>query len=221
MKLPKITLPDKVKANLPTILFVLIIPLGILVGYFFSNIKTWFSGGYKDILTPVNKLLYVAKVDGVGVSKGEWEKTLKSRYGKAAARDLIDIAMINNELKKAGIKVTEEEINAEIAEIEKQLAGQSLEEVLSQQGLTLADFRKQVTMQAGMKKLLVDKVVVADTEVADFIKSYGDSLTGTTDEAKFVEAKKILTDQKLGDEINKWYSELQGKAVVENYLESK
>ena len=132
MKFPKIKLPDKVKSNLPTLLFILVIPLGILVGYFFSNIKTWVSGGYKEILTPVNKLLYVAKVDGVGVSKGEWEKTLKARYGKAAARDLIDLVMINNELKKAGIKVTEEEVNAEIAEIEKQLGGQSLEEVLSQ-----------------------------------------------------------------------------------------
>ena len=131
------------------------------------------------------------------------------------------MVMINNELKKAGVKVTEEEINAEIAEIEKQLAGQSLEEVLSQQGLTLADFRKQVTMQAGMKKLLADKVVVTDAEVADFIKSYGSSLTGTTDQAKAEEAKKTLTDQKLGDEINKWYSDLQTKAVVENYLEGK
>ncbi len=221
MKFPKLALPQKVKSNLPAIMFVLIIPLGILVGYFFSNIRTWFFGSYKNVLTPINKLFYVAKVDGVGVSRGEWEKNLKARYGRAAARDLIDMVMIDNELKKAGIQVTQEEINSEIAEIERQLGGQSMEEVLSQQGLTLSDFRKQVALQVGMKKLLSDKVVVADTEVSDFVKSYGDSLTGATDEEKFNEAKKILTDQKLGEEINKWYGELQGKVVVENYLDPK
>lgn len=221
MKLLKVNLPDSVKKNWLMILFVLIIPLGILVGYFFSNIKTWVSGGYRGILTPINRMFYVAKVDGVGISKGEWEKMLKSRYGKSAARDLIDVYMVNNELRKAGIKVSEDETNAEIAEIEKQLAGQSLEEILSQQGMTLTDFRKNVSMQVGMKKLLSDKVVVADEDVSEYIASYGDSLTGTTDEEKFAEAKKILTDQMLSEEINKWYGELQDKVVVENYLEDK
>lgn len=221
MTLPKINLPQNVKKNLPTLVFVLVIPLGILVGYFFSNIKGWVAGGYKGIFTPINKMLYVAKVDGVGISKGEWEKMLKSRYGKSAARDLIDIYMVNNQLKKAGIKVSEDEINAEIAEIEKQLAGQSLEEVLGQQGMTLTDFRKNVSMQVGMKKLLSDKVVIADEDVTKYIADYASTLTGKTDDEKFAEAKKILTDQKLGEEINKWYSDLQTKVVVENYLEAK
>lgn len=221
MNFPKIALPTEIRENSKVILFILVVPLGILVGYLLSNVGGFLSGGYKDILTPVNKIFYIAKVDGVGVTKGEWERKLKTRYGKAAAEDLIDMVMIDNELKKAGIKVSNEEINAEIAEIERRLAGQSLEGMLSQQGLTLSDFRRQIAMQVGVKKLLSDKVVVADTEVAEYVKSYGDSLTGKTDKEKFDEAKKILTDQKLGDEMNKWYWELKGRVTIENYLDSK
>ncbi len=214
-------LPNSIRKNLPRILFVLIIPLGILVGYFFSNIKEFVSGGYKGISTPINKIFYVAKVDGVGIPKGEWEKMLKSRYGQSAAKDLIDVYMVNNELRKAGIKVTEEEINVEIANIEKQLNGQSLESVLSQQGMNLTDFRKNVSLQVGMKKLLSDKIVVADAEVSDYVKSAPAPLEGTTDEEKFASAKKALTEQKLGQEINKWFTDLQSTAKVENYLEEK
>jgi len=211
MKLPKIKLG-------PTV-FLLIIPLGILVGYFFSNIKGFVSGGYKGILTPVNKLLYVAKVNGVGISREEWEKILKSRYGKNAASELIDIYIVRGELKKAGITVSEEEVNAEIAIIEKQLVGQSLETLLQQQGRTLSDFRKDISLQVGMKKLLSGKVVIADADIDAYVKSAGAALEGTTDAEKRVSAKKALTEQKLGEEINRWFTELQAKVKVENYLE--
>lgn len=216
MKLPKMKFP---KVKFGPAMFVLIVPLGILAGYFFSNIKGFVTSGSKGILTPINKLLYVAKVDGVGISKGEWEKMLKSRYGKNAASELIDIYTVNGELKKAGISVSEEEINAEIAAIEKQLAGQSLEALLQQQGRALSDFRNDISLQVGMKKLLSGKVVIADADVEAYVKSAGATLEGTTDEEKRASAKKALTDQKLGEEINKWFTDLQSKVKVENYLE--
>lgn len=219
MKFPKITAGPAVKKNLPMVAFVLLIPLGILMGYFFSNIRGFVSGGYKGVLTPFNKMFYVAKVDGVGISKGEWEKTLKTRYGQATAKDLIDVYMVRGALDKAGIKVGEDEINAEIATIEKQLAGQSLEDVLKQQGRTLSDFRKDISLQVGMKKLLGGKVVVSDQEVSDYITSAGESLGGTTDEEKRTNAKQALADQKLSEEINNWFTDLQSKVKVENYLE--
>lgn len=221
MKLPKVVLPAKVKKNLPTALFILVIPLGILVGFFFSSIKGFVSGGYKNILEPVNKMRYVAKVDGVGIPKKEWEKMLKSRYGTTAVKDLIDVYTVKNELKKAGINATEEEINGEIANIEKQLAGQSLEDILKQQGRTLTDFRQDISLQVGMKKLLTPKVTITDAEIDDYIKSAGETLEGANDAEKAANAKKFVTEQKLGEEINKWFVELQGKVKVENYLEIK
>jgi parvulin-like peptidyl-prolyl isomerase len=216
MKLPKISFP---KIKIGPALFVLVIPLGILVGFFFSNIKGLVGNGSKGILTPINKLFYIAKVDGVGISKSEWEKVLKSRYGKSAATELIDIYTVNAELKKAGIKVSEEEINAELSTIEKQLAGQSLETLLQQQGRTLADFRKDISLQVGMKKLLSGRVVVADADIDAYIASSADTLEGTTDAEKRASAKKALMDQKLSEEINKWFTDLQAKVKVENYLE--
>ena len=216
MILPKIKLP---RAKFGSVLFVLIIPLGILVGYFFSNIKDFVSSGSKGVLTPVNRLFYVAKVNGVGISKGEWEKLLKTSYGKNAASELIDTYTVKGELTKAGINVSEEEINAEIAAIEKQLAGQSLEDVLKQQGRTLTDFRKDISLQVGMRKLLGGKIIISDADIDAYVTSAGATLEGTTSEEKRASAKKALADQKLGEEINKWFTDLQGKIKVENYLE--
>lgn len=218
MNLPKLPNISAFKKKLPTVAFGLLIPLGVLLGFFFSNIKEFVAGGYKTALVPINKMFYVAKVNGVGVPKGEWEKMLKARYGQSAAKDLIDLYMIKGELKKAGIAVSEEEINQELASIEKQLGGQSLETVLQQQGRTLSDFRNDVSLQVGMRKLLGGNIVIADVEIDEYIKTAGDSLPGTTDAEKRDAAKKALTDQKLGEAINTWYSGLQSKVVVENYL---
>ena len=217
-KLLKIKLPEKLRKNLSTAAFVLILPAGILIGYFFSNIKGFVSGGLQNITAPVNKLLFVGKVDEVGITKSAWEKHLRLRYGSTAMQELTDIYMVKNELKKAGITVSDTEIDNEIANIEKQLAGESLEAILKQQGRSLSDFRTDIYMRVGMKKLLSDKVQVTDKEIEDYIKEAGTSLTGKTDEEKNNEAKTYLTDQKLSEEINKWYTDLKTKVKIENYL---
>ncbi|HAZ29916.1 TPA: hypothetical protein DCY43_04250 [candidate division WWE3 bacterium] len=221
IKLPKISLPipASVKQKLPTLIFILLIPLGVLVGYFFSNIKAFMAGGYKNLLTPVDKIMYVAKVDGVGIPRGEWDKMLKTRYGKTAAKDLIDVYIVRNELKKAGITVSDAEIDAEMANIEKQLGGQSLESILSQQGRTLADFRSDMYLQVGVNKMFGPKVTVTDEEVAQYVTTLGDSITGATPEEKNASARKTLTDQKIGNEVGAWFSSLQATVKVENYLD--
>jgi|GEM_PF-3746769 parvulin-like peptidyl-prolyl isomerase len=216
MNLPKVSLP---KVNLGSVVFALIIPLGVVVGYFFSNIQGFVSGGSKSLLTPVNKLFYVAKVDGVGISKAEWETTLKSRYGKNAASELIDVYTVRGELAKSGITVSEEEITAEIATVEKQLAGQSLEEALKQQGRTLADFRNDVYLQVGIRKLLGGKVSISDEEITAYVTAAGAAMGEVPDEEKRAAAKQALTDQKLSEEVGKWFTDLRGKVTVENYLE--
>jgi len=219
MKLPKVTLSPAIKKNLPTAAFVLMIPLGIVIGYFFSNIKDFVSGGYKGVFMPLNKMLYVAKIDGIGIPKKEWEDMLKSRYGTTVASNLIDIYLIKNELKKAGINVTDTEIDAAIAKIEAQLGGQSLEELLKQQGGTLADLRKDVSLQVGMEKLLSNKISVTDEEVTAYIEAAGDTLEGSTDDEKKAAAQQILKDQKLSEAINAWFVDVQSKAKIENYLQ--
>jgi hypothetical protein len=70
-----------------------------------------------------------------------------------------------------------------------------------------------------MKKLLSDKVVVADAEIDAYVQSAGATLEGTTAEEKRASAKKALVEQKLGEEINKWFTDLQSKVKVENYLQ--
>lgn len=213
-------LVQKLKNNLPALFFIFFIPLGILLGYFFSNVKNFVGGGYKDIKTSYNKIFYVAKVDGVGIPKSEWKNFLKSRYGSLAVNDLINRYMVENELKKADIQVSDEEINKEIAKIEKDLNGQSLEELLKQQGMTLKDFRREMYIQVGVRKLLRDRVSVSDDEVKDYVNNYGSSLSGSTDEEKFAEAKDILINNKIDqEEAFKWFRDLQARVKVENYME--
>jgi hypothetical protein len=134
-------------------------------------------------------------------------------------RELADIYMVKAELKKAGIVVSEEDVNAEITKIEKQLAGQNLEELLKQQGRSLSDFRNDVYLRVGMQKLLSSGVMVTDAEISDYITAAATSLEGKTDDEKKAIARETITEQKLGDEINKWYSELQSKVKVDSYLD--
>ena len=164
------------------------------------------------------QLIVVAKVNGDYVYSWELSKMLKDRYAATTLEDLITEELILKELEKNNIQVSEEELNTRIQEIEATLGGQPLEEALALQNITLENFRTQMYMRIGVDKLLAQQVTVTDAELDDYVKNYGDTLVGTTDEEKRNEARQQLQDQKTGDALESWLADLKAKATVVRYL---
>ena len=132
-------------------------------------------------------LFISATVNGKPITRIQVIKDLEKRSGDQALDSLITRSLINQEAAKKGIKVTNQDLDAEISKISDSLKsqGQDLEQVMATQGLTQQDVRDQLDLQLKIEKLLGDKLNVTEAEIDDFIK---------TNDSYFSAEQKVAAD---------------------------
>lgn len=161
----------------------------------------------------------VATVNGKPVTRFALIHSLEQQSGSTVLENMTLQMLVEQELKKAGIKVSDEEIDTEISDIETQLAaqGQNLDDLLAAQGLTRKTVREQLALSKGMEELLADKIAVTDEE----IQSYYDQNKEVMGDATFDDVKDSiasqLKQQKLSTEQQKWFAEIKKNAKI-NYF---
>ncbi len=166
-------------------------------------------------------LLIAATVNGSPVSRLSLIRELEKQGGKQALEAIIDQKLIEAELQKQGITVSQEEVSEEIKNIEAQVSSQggTLEQALTMQGLTEETLREQITIQKKLEKLLADKIVVTDEEIDAYMK---DSKVPLPKDIKPEDFKKEISiqlkQQKLQQEAQKWISDLTTNAKIRYYV---
>lgn len=167
-------------------------------------------------------LFIVAMVNGAPISRIAVIKELEARGGKQTVDSIITETLIKQEAQKAGLSVSQEEIDEELGKIEEDLQaqGQTLDQVLEMQGMTKDDAVSQIRIQKLLEKILGDKIQVTDQEVDDYIKN-----SGTYDEGQQVadqerdQIKEQLKQQKLSQEFNNWLSQVKSQANITYFLQ--
>ncbi len=162
----------------------------------------------------------VASVNGRPVTRFALIRDLEKQNASAALENMTLKMLVEQELKKAGVVVTAEEMDAELSKIEEQLAaqGQNLDDLLEAQGLTRAQVKEQLSLSKGLEKLLADKIMVSDDEVKTYFEANKDAMGAN---AKLEEVseniKSQLKQQKLTSEQQKWFAEIKKTAKI-NYF---
>jgi hypothetical protein len=115
--------------------------------------------------------------------------------------------------------VTDAELNQKVKEIEKSLNGQiSLADALSQQGMSMDEFRRQVSLQIMVEKLTADSVKVSDDDITKYIDQNKSLLTATDEASMRAEAKQNLIREKQSTAFQKIFDDLKKAAKIKNYL---
>ena len=121
----------------------------------------------------------VATVNGEPITEAEWLARMRLMAGKNALDNLVREKIIRQEARKNGVVVTPAEIAAQAAELENSYRQQfgtpaRFNEVLKQQGLSLAGFRDFIRYSAELRAIqqkltekLGEKVQVTDKELQD------------------------------------------------------
>lgn len=162
-----------------------------------------------------------ATVNGSPVSRFSVVKELEKRSGKQALQSLIQKKLIETELDKKGITVTQEEIGSEIKKIEAQIASQgiTLKDALAGQGITEDDLREQIATQKKLEKLLAEKIAVLETEIDAYIEdSKVTPLEGVKTENFRKQISEQLKQQKFQEEAQRWVSALTASAKINYYI---
>ena len=135
----------------------------------------------------------VAVVNGVAITRAQFDKELSvhlqrvSRQGQqlsdeqkeALKKDilegLIEREVLYQESQKAGIKITDQQVDEQMAGIKKRFPGEEeFQKALASMNLTEAEVRSQIQRGLAIRKLIdqkiADKVVITDEATSDYYK---------------------------------------------------
>lgn len=165
--------------------------------------------------------LIAAIVNGQPIYRYQVVQQLEAKGGKQALNTMVIKTLIMQEAQKKNILVSENEIDAQIKDIEKSLSasGQSLGSALAAQGQTKEDLREQIMVQKIAEKMFAKDMVVSEAEAKKYVETNPTLFAQEkTEEAKVLGAKTQLSQQKLAEKFQAWVQKLQQNAKVTQFV---
>lgn len=133
----------------------------------------------------------VATVNGEKISEDELHERLVAQYGQELLDTLITGKVIEQEVKKENIQVTQEEIDEEKAAYAESYGGEeALKQTLETSGLTMADFEEDIESYLATKKLLEPRIKITEEDMKAYFEENKDSFA----QQEQVNASHILVE---------------------------
>ena len=118
----------------------------------------------------------VATVNNVEITKDKLYESLVEAGGQQTLNSLITEELIQQEVDKNAIKVTDEQINENVEALKAMFGSEDeFQNALASSGMTLDDLKQQAKTEVELTQLLGDKVAVTDEEVKEMYETYKDS----------------------------------------------
>jgi foldase protein PrsA len=182
--------------------------LGIILGIGAFGALMFFAKGY----------VIAGVVNGKLISRSKVVSELERRSGQQILEGLINQALIDQEARKRGITVTQQELDEDVKKIEAnmQSQGSTLETALAQQNLNREQFMAILLTNKKLEKLIADKVKISDKEVEDYLAANKDSFPKESDQAKLKEQiRTFLEQQKVDSESQNLFNQLRAAAKIQ------
>lgn len=159
----------------------------------------------------------VATVNGQPITRIQLINQLEKKDGKTILQSLITEQLILQEAKKQNVSVSDADVKAEIATIEKTISaqGQNIDTLLAQQGMSRADLNDQVKIQLLLKKMVGSDIKVTDKDVDDYVEQNKEAMPAEITPAIRDQVKQQLEQQKLNEKIQAFVANLQSKAKID------
>ncbi|MBA2942861.1 peptidylprolyl isomerase [Paenibacillus sp. CGMCC 1.16610] len=130
----------------------------------------------------------VAKVNGVSINSEQLYQAMLASGGQQTLDSMISEELINQEGQKAGITVTDEDVDKEVANVKGSYGSDAeFQQALTSYGMTIDDLKKSMKSQVLLKKILTPQITITDDE----IKKYYDENLETLKVPEQVQASHI------------------------------
>ncbi|KAB2330507.1 foldase [Cytobacillus depressus] len=135
----------------------------------------------------------VASVNGEKISEKHLHELLVSQYGSDGVNKLITDKIIEQEMKKKKLNVSDEELAEEMADYVDTYGGEeAFQEILNSSGVDLSSIEKNMKTYLATKKLIEPRITITEDEMKDYFEENKDSYG----QEEQVQASHIL----VGDE---------------------
>jgi foldase protein PrsA len=143
----------------------------------------------------------VASVNGTDIDKDALYDKMVASNGAATLDAMISDEIVKQEAKKADVKVTQDEIDAEMKTYEEQYGGaEALESAIASSGMTVDQLEGEMENYLLIEKLIGPDIKITDEQIETYFKENKESFV----QAEQVEASHILVATKEeADEVAK------------------
>lgn len=165
-----------------------------------------------------------AVVNGERIYNGEFNDKLRQSYGETVISQMIDEKIIRQEARNQDVEISDEEVEKEIEQLEKDYGGaDELDNQLEMNGTSRARLEDQIETVLIVQKILGDDIEITEQEKKDFYEEYKDVLFTENEDPTYEESEEkieeILTEQKVSQELQPWLAELKDEANIQNNVE--
>lgn len=175
--------------------------------------------GLVGVLYANKGLFLAAVVNGKPIFRWDLNQTLMSRFGSKTLDGMISEALINDEARKAGVVVTQADVDAKTKSLVASIGGgMSIDDLLAYQGMTRSDFESQLKLQMTVEKLLGKDITITDDDVTGYLATASATLTATDEAGLKDEARQAIISQKINEKLQPWFTQLKNKASIMRFL---
>lgn len=141
----------------------------------------------------------VAAVGDTEITKEALYDKMVASAGAATLDAMISNEVVNQEADKADVKVTQEELDAEMAVYEESYGGaEALEQALASSGMSIDDLKEEMETYLKVEKIVGPDIEITDEQISAFFEENKDSF----EQPSQVEASHILVaTQEEADEV--------------------
>ncbi|MGE7624244.1 foldase protein PrsA [Viridibacillus sp. NPDC096237] len=134
---------------------------------------------------------YVAKINGKKITQSELNKELVSQYGTDALSTLITSKVIELEATKQKVTVSDQEIQAELEDLQKSYGGkEAFEAALESNATTLQNAKDNIKTYLTTTKLIEPTIDITEKELKTYFKENKDTFS----QEEQVQASHILVE---------------------------
>lgn len=172
------------------------------------------------VVTYFGRSLFVAAlVNGTPITRLEVISQLESQAGAQTLEQLVTEVLIEQEVKEQNISVSDEEIQSELDSLRSELEAQNqnLDDLLTLQGITQDELKKQFRLQLLVEKMFSDKVEVTDEEIDKYIENLGESAPDMSEDELRSQARQQLEQQEMVSAFQSWLQQAKSEANI-NYF---
>lgn len=135
----------------------------------------------------------VAKVNDIEITKDEFYDELVTQSGDEVLNALISEKIIEAEIKKQNIVISDEEMQTELDEMTEYYGGEEeMNNALAYYGYSIDDMKKNIKINLQLEKVLEPLITITDEEMETYFTANKASL----DQAEEVKASHILVETK-------------------------
>jgi len=169
---------------------------------------------------PLRILIVPALVNGQPIFSWDYIKALHRQSGKEVLDQIINEKLIEQEIKKQGIQITQAEIDQEITQISDQIGSESggLDALLAFQGVNRDEFNRQVRLNLAMEKLVKSTIQITDEQIKQELADNKSTYKDLSPADAATTAASNLRNEQLRQSFNTWFESLRSSAKIQNFF---